>query len=243
MSKYTTELRFICEMESGLSESAGFNSVATIIETARPKIFNFNYPIFTQDYKKELETVILKHYYTREICEETYGLWKLRLDARMNEIMPYFNKLYESTLLEFNPLDEVDLTKTHEGTHTEDISGNNNSTRGGQNTDTTTLNSAQKDKYSETPQGSLQDLEQDKYLTNARILENSGSNTLQKAFNETLANTIKTDVANADNFTETIKGKSSLRSYGKLLQEYRQGLIMADKQVCDALSDLFFGLW
>ena len=47
MSKYTTQLRFICETLAGLDESAGYTDVPTIIETARPQLFE-NYEIFVE---------------------------------------------------------------------------------------------------------------------------------------------------------------------------------------------------
>lgn len=115
MSKYTTEVRFLCETEAGLTESAGFNDVFNVIMTAAPKIFNFTWPIFDENYRLPLEIKILRHFYTREICEETVGLWKLRLNDRLNMIMPYYNQLYESELIKFNPLYDVDLLKEHEG--------------------------------------------------------------------------------------------------------------------------------
>lgn len=111
MSNYTTELRFICETFAGEDESKGYNSINDIIAKARPRIFNFSYPIFDSAYKPTLETKIIKHYYTREICAETYARWKLFLDARLNEIMPKYNKLYESELLKFNPLYDADYTR------------------------------------------------------------------------------------------------------------------------------------
>lgn len=49
----------------------------------------------------------------REIGTETYGLWHLYLDTTLNEIMPYYNKLYETELLKFNPLYDIDLKRTH----------------------------------------------------------------------------------------------------------------------------------
>lgn len=119
MSKYTTELRYICEWEAGLDESKGYNDTAAIIESARPKIFSFSYPIFDSAYKPTLETKILRHFYTREICAETYGRWKLFLEAKMNEIMPYFNQLYASEALEFNPLYDADYYKEGENSGTE----------------------------------------------------------------------------------------------------------------------------
>lgn len=121
MSKYTTEVRFICEMSAGLTESADYSNVAQIIHTTHNAVIG-EYPIFDEAYRETLNTKILKHYYTREICEETVGLWKLRLNTRMNEIMPYYNKLYKSELLNFNPFYDVDLTTTH--LRSEDTQGN-----------------------------------------------------------------------------------------------------------------------
>ena len=113
MSKYTTEVRFICESAANLTESEGFNSIDTILSVAAPKIFNFDFPLFDENYRTPLEKKILRHFYTREISEETVGLWKLRLQDRLCMIMPYYNQLYSSELIKFNPLYDVDLTRDH----------------------------------------------------------------------------------------------------------------------------------
>lgn len=115
MSKYTTELRYICEVNAGETESTGYNDVQEVINNSWDKIFSFDFPIFDENYREGLCKKIIKHYYTREIAEETYGLWKLRLDARMNEIMPYFNKLYESELIAIAPLVNYRMNKSGNG--------------------------------------------------------------------------------------------------------------------------------
>ena len=112
MSTFTTEVRFICETAAGKDESKGFNSLEQILTQAAPHVFDFDFPIFDENYRLVLEKKILRHYYTREIGEETVGLWKLRMNTRLNEIMPYYNKLYESELLEFNPFYDTDYTRT-----------------------------------------------------------------------------------------------------------------------------------
>lgn len=131
MAKYTTQVRSICESLSGLEESKGYSQINTIIAESRDQIFE-DYPIFDENYRVVLNTKILKHYYTREIGMETFGLWKHFLNTRLNEIMPYYNKLYNSELLNFNPLYDVDYTKTgtREGneTGTETHLGNDTST-------------------------------------------------------------------------------------------------------------------
>lgn len=118
MSKYTTEVRSICEVAAGLTESLGYNSINDILKQAAPNVFNFDWPIFDEAYRLPLEIKILKHFYTREIGLETVGLWKLKLDTKLNEIMPYYNQLYKSELIEFNPLYDVDITREHVGENT-----------------------------------------------------------------------------------------------------------------------------
>lgn len=143
MSKYTTEVRFICEHSAGLSESEGADNVDSILDRCWNKVFNFDFPIFDENYRQVLCRKILKHYYTREIAHETVGRWKLALNAKLNEIMPYYNQLYKSELLEFNPFYDVDLTRSREGSGTRDTTGStsNTSTESGTNTKTDTITS------------------------------------------------------------------------------------------------------
>lgn len=90
MSKYTTELRYLIEnnFDIGLK----------------------NYPIFDENYRELLNQKIINHYYFREIGMETAELFKRYLNTTMSEIMPYYNQLYKSELLEFNPFYNVDKT-------------------------------------------------------------------------------------------------------------------------------------
>ena len=126
MSKYTTEVRFICESYAGLSDSVGLTNVNTVLQNSVDKVFDFDFPIFDENYRRPLEIKILKHFYTREICAETVGLWKLWLEDRLNVIMPYYNQLYKSTLLEFNPLYDVNVTRKHQGKNDTSSQSNTN---------------------------------------------------------------------------------------------------------------------
>jgi len=271
MSTFTTQIRFICESKAGLNESVGYDNIAQVIEGARPAIFDFPYPIFDETYRAVLETKILKHYYTREIGEETYGLWKLRLDTKMNEIMPYYNQLYKSTLLEFNPLYDVDINRTHNATRkgTEILNGNvdtngqvitstnaNNTTTSDNNTDQTGTN-GNTDKYSATPQGGLDGLAQDKYLTNARMI--TGNDTLNSkthsttddmidsttdtSTNMTTATKNNTTINNTEDYLESVKGKQGTQSYASMILEFRETFLNIDMMVINDLSDLFMNIW
>ena len=116
MSNYTMELRHICEHYAGLTpEEIMFASPSEIISAARTQVFDFEYPLYDPNHKTELETKILEHFYLREIGAETVGMFKLYLSRTMREIMPYFNKLYYSADLDYNPLYDVDIRRTHQG--------------------------------------------------------------------------------------------------------------------------------
>ena len=199
MSKYTTEVRFICETFAGLTESVGYNQTNDIIARSRELIFDFEYPIFDESYRAVLETKILKHFYTREIGAETAGLWHLWLDRKMNEIMPYYNKLYESELINFNPMYDTDYERS--GNRDGERSGERHNISQDSGADTTqsrnttasvgnvtsqdsgsdsvnikdTPKNNRWDYFSDTPQGSVGDLASLDYLTNARHIVDDGA--------------------------------------------------------------------
>ena len=232
MSKYTTEVRYICEHFSGLSESVGYNDVEQVIKNCLPKVFDFNFPIFDESYRTVLETKILRHYYTREIGLETVGLWKLKLNTKLNEIMPYYNQLYKSELIEFNPLYDVELTRERkiQGTGTKDTE--NGESRNGENHADTSQSNANRvtengvdngtvngtadgtqnqntsgsgtNMYSDTPQGAITDLQAGKYLTNATV--DSATNTFAGASHDSTSQTsenTRNNETNTDGSTDS----------------------------------------
>lgn len=242
MSKYTTELRFICESKAGLSESVGFNQIDDVISNSWNKIFD-NFPIFDESYRSVLCSKILKHYYTREISAETVGLWQLWLNTRMGEIMPYYNKLYESALLEFDPFKDTNYSRNHGGTFTGDTRRNGRSDVSVDNSVTSNGTSNSKNLFSDTPQGAITNIENESYLTNATLIKDTDTNTTNTDGNSTTQNTETTGITNTDNWIETIIGKQSTVSYSKLLQEFRDTFLNIDVMIINDLSDLFMNIW
>ena len=303
MSKYTTEVRYICETAAGYDKSQGYSSVNDIRANSWKKIFDFNFELFDSEYKSVICSKILKHYYTREIGFESVGLWKLKLETRIQEIMPYFNKLYEIEAIKFNPLHDVDYTKEHTGesagtsTATNAHRGNvtdavgkvgsvdNIETREGGATDTsekTASEDANKtagatgnelNVFSDTPQGTLTNVENNEYLTDARKIttstntnetdnkEVSENGRSEKTFNEeaTATKTYREDEEketifnddttqnngfnNTAEYIEHVYGKTGGGSYSKYIVEYRKSLINIDMLIIAELSDLFMRVW
>lgn len=271
MSKYTTEVRFICENYAGLTESTGYGKIEEIIASAREKVFDFTYPIFDETYRSVLETKILRHYYTKEIGLETVGLWKHFLNTKMNEIMPYYNRLYESELYKFNPLYNVDIKTTHKGSKAgskEDtgemselgsIKGTQNGKVNGTATsvENDTTNVDRLDTYADTPQGAVTNLETNEYLTNARKIvdgtskQSNNSATSESTTLNTTDNTTQSSstsklvsaVTDTEEYLDQVCGKQGGESYSKMLNEYRATFLNIDMLIIDELSGLFMNLW
>ena len=103
MSKYTTS----------------FNAFYDSIDTSIIKVFDFEYDFYTTNdtYKKMFENKFVRHYYFEEIGYETMPQFKFKLSEKLNLIMPYYKKIYETTLLNYNPLFDVYLKENlkHKG--------------------------------------------------------------------------------------------------------------------------------
>lgn len=253
MSKYTTEVRFICENSAGLSESEGADNVDSILDKCWNKVFNFDFPIFDENYRQVLCRKILKHYYTREIAHETVGRWKLALNAKLNEIMPYYNQLYKSELLEFNPFYDVDLTRSREGSGTSNRTSNNTETNSGTSKNVSsgsgTSNTDTLNRFSDTPQNSMdtQGIADSVPLTTVtkvnedNTTSNESTDTLTRNDNKTGSGT--ENINNTDKYIETVKGKQGTENYSSLLKKFRETFLNIDMMIIEDCSDCFFTLW
>lgn len=253
MSEYTVELRYICETYAGFKKSVGYNSIKAVIERSRSAIFDFDYPIFDYAYKSALETKILRHFYTREICCETVGNWKLWLENKMNEIMPYYNQLYKSQLLEFNPFYDVDLTREHTRKNdANNVRKNDGESVTEHNEDNTINNNGTTwSLYSDTPQSGVNGITGENmtnlnYLTNATKVTNSNqrNDDIKTDTKVTTDDTTTDTIDSLEKYTEHVKGKSvGGVTYSELLMKFRETFLNIDMMIIDELDELFFRLW
>lgn len=100
-----------------------------------------DYPIWDENYRKVLNNKILDHYYFREIAYETPDRFGIRLRTKLNEIMPFYNELYKSLVLDFNPLYNIDYTETTTGEKDTKSNTLSNNTSSNENISDNTTNS------------------------------------------------------------------------------------------------------
>ena len=233
MAKYTTEVRSICEdaymmkmvddSELKPVEEASINS---IIDAGIDRIFwkdEDKFEIYDESHRNELCRKILRHYYTREIGAETFGLWKLWINERMCLIMPYFNEMYESAAIKFNPLDNVkyrrsglkndsenektDVTRKDKSNSFSNEAGEGENHRDGkeENRGFNVNNGEEYNRYSDTPQNGLSDVKDGRYLTNASVDSKSNSNNSEDVSKENVDESNKYSRNNINqNFSEGV---------------------------------------
>ena len=212
MSKYTTEVRYIVETNA----DPAAKTIKEKILSAAPKIFDFDFPIYEEKHRIELEEKILKHYYTREIGVETPGLWKLFLERRLNEIMPYYNNLYKAAALKIDPLSEYEESDTFKGT----------TTNTGDNTNTSTSKNKVID--SDFPQAAV-DISSGNYATGAT--ESADSSTATGTINNSGTN----------DYNSIKKGRH--KSASLLILEYKEAILNVDLDIINELKDLFMQIY
>jgi hypothetical protein len=233
MSRYTIELRYLIEgnYDLGLKD----------------------YPIFDESYREQLNNKIIQHYYFREIGFETEALFKNRLNQKMNEIMPYYNQMYESSKLKIDPLSTIDLEEAFSrkskttGEGTSSTSGTGNNTNNFNSTDTTDYGKISKFSDIAQAQTTPNEILNDKYLTSATVDDgqdkntNTGTNTSQT---ESTTSGTSTDERNLDEDTTlTRKGNNGTASESELLNMYRETFLNIDMMIIDDLDELFLGIW
>lgn len=233
MSRYTIELRYLIEgnYDLGLKD----------------------YPIFDESYREQLNNKIIQHYYFREIGFETEALFKNRLNQKMNEIMPYYNQMYESSKLKIDPLSTIDLEEVFSrkskttGEGTSSTSGTGNNTNNFNSTDTTDYGKISKFSDIAQAQTTPNEILNDKYLTSATVDDgqdkntNTGTNISQT---ESTTSGTSTDERNLDEDTTlTRKGNNGTASESELLNMYRETFLNIDMMIIDDLDELFLGIW
>lgn len=175
------------------------------------------YPIWKEEHRAELEKKIIEHYMFRQIGFETPARFKFEINKRMREIMPYYVDIWKTTQYKYNPIENYNMK---EGT--EDVTegkGKGKSTDKGNNLS----------KYSDTPQGSVDRL--DDYLTNATKEERTGEQNSESESKHTLKH------------TAWRTGNIGVTTSQQMIEQERNITINIDMMIIDDLQPLFLGVY
>lgn len=195
MAQVTIELRHILQMENF-------------------KLFDFDYPITDLGWKRELEQMFVDTFYFHEIAYETIDMWKHALKAKMRLIMPKYDKLYMTTLEDYDPF--ITMSIKEEYTDNEKTE-NNSSARSTGSGDYETINTDYPHTSSITT-----DIPSDKTKTA------SASNNTSESTGET---------KKQRDYSKLLEGFQGDKT--ELLKKYRDNIINVTEMVLDELKTLF----
>ena len=193
MAQYTLELRKI------LSSRDIFKSI--------------EYDLYNNDLKPIFENKFIKRFYFREIGVETVSRFLINLEQTLNEIMPFYKQLYDTTLLKYDILNNVEVIEEI----TREIKKDGKSLVFGGNSSTTTS--------FDTPITSTSS-----YRSKPSFINESVDNLDTK--NQSEGNT-------TENFTRNFKNNQSNISKQDLIIKQRELIINIDKMILDDLEVLF----
>ena len=244
MSKYTMTIKQICDS----FKTDNGTTLTQIIEAGRTHIFDFDYPFYDVTKKADFERMFIRHFFMREIGVETYALWKLYLQDWLMCEMPYYNKLFTVMEIQFNPLHDVDITKTRTYSESGESDGTSSATgsasRAGTDETSETGTENETLKYNKTPQGQLSNISSNKYLTEININDRTKTATGERSTEESTESE-STGESHSENTkegteTERITGKQGSGSYSAMLIEYQKAIIDMDNIVFAEMDKKLF---
>lgn len=162
----------------------------------------------------KLSRKILEHYYMREIGFETPAEFIRKAKIAMQEIMEEKLPLIYSASIKYDPLVNVDFTETYSGTNTGESQSNSQGLT----------------VQSDTPQGNI---DKNSILSGAYASSTSGTDMDDK-----------TNTSGTETYTKTTKGNSGVSATAQaMVKQYRQNIIMIDRDIINDLSSLFMGVY
>lgn len=192
-------------------------------------IWAFDYPSYYEgEEKKAFEQKVLDHFRFRQIGQETVGRWLHMFRTRVREIMPYYIQRYQSVDLLYSykdPLQSYELTEeyTKDASSTGTLESSTNARTENKNTR----------KHSDTPQGSIDNLED--YMSDASKEDNENTS-------ETGASSTTTDTGK-ETYTLRRYGNIGVQPLGDEITKLRSAFLNVDMEVINELNDLFLKVY
>lgn len=221
---------------NGDKEEDDYTKIKDLAKEGRTTIFNFDYPLSKNINKEDFEVQILNHYLMRRIGFETVTAFRIQLNVKLNEIMPIYNKLFDS-LENWNIFEDGETT-IREGTENRTNESTNTSSNTLENESNTTNEDIQDRRSSDTPQSKLENIRDGSYVTNYGYdTTNNTSHDTSSSNGTSNSNTTGKD----DNiYQETIKRSPADKI--AILKEMQENIKSIYTLIYEDLDCLFYGL-
>ena len=203
-------------------------SIKDLAKNGRTKVFDFDYPLSQNVSRESFETMILNKFLTRRIGFETFTAFQIALNVKLNEIMPMYNKMFDS--LEnwniFNDGEKIERNG-YDNRVVENQSNSNNQV-------STSANTTSDRRMSDTPQNELENVRDGSYVTNY----NYDTNNDQSSSSGTTSNNSNTHDDNT--YHEVIKHTNANKI--EIMKQMQQDIKSIYALIFDDLDCLFYQL-
>lgn len=215
------------------------------------ELFDFPYNFDDFNFKALIEQAVIEYYYHYEIGVETPQEFKRRFEAKWLSIIDYYNQLYNTTLLTYNPLINYKLTEALEQLATSTSNADSAQKSNADTLTTNNLNNKVVDQSTGTGNEKTSDYPQ-QAIAGGDFLEGEKiSNTTSNGTNTTTnTGTVGTEQASDIKTLSSTKGKTNSSytktiealtgtSYQELIAKERQNLIRLIPMIISELKPLF----
>lgn len=210
--------------------------IVDLAKVGRTKIFNFDYPLSEKVDKEKFECMILNHFLQRRINFQTITGFQIQLNVKLNEIMPMYNKMFDS-LDGWNIFEDGEKTihdsRDDRTTNVENTANNSLSS----NSNTTSENISDL-RYSKMPQNELQNIKDGKYVTDYNYNQDNATNTDESTSTGSSSGTSNTK----DNNILHEEWNKSPADKIAIYKEFQENLKSIYGMIFKDLECLFYGL-
>lgn len=217
---------------NGGKEPEDYSKIKNLALEGRTTIFDFDYPLTEKVSRETFEVTILNHYLMRRIGFETVTAFRIALSAKLNEIMPLYNKMFDA-------LDNWNIFNDGEK-YERDLTENKKSDNVSENTLTNTSNTSSENisdrRNSELPQDEIDNVKNASYLTNYSLDTNT-ANSEDKSNSKGNA----TSATNDDTVLHETINKSPSDKIA-IMKEMQENIKSIYTLIFKELNCLFYGL-
>ena len=214
--------------------------IKDLARASSSQIFDFEYPLSTNVNKEDFETMILNHFIDRRIGFETYTLFHIKLENKMNEIMPYYNKIFDS-FDDWNLFtDGGNITKNSTDNRQTSKQGSRQTSGTTSSQSSSTTSGTSDRRKSDMPQNNLTEIQNGQYLTDYEYdsITGTDSGTASGTNTGTESTTESGTDANAYHETTVTDVSNKIEVYERFLENRNKTMTM----IFDDLESLFYGL-
>ena len=212
-------------------------------------VFTFDYEFYSDNIqdKETFEKLFVSHFYFREIGFETPERFKMKLQSKLNLIMPYYRQLALTEWDKVRSIEQMMTSKnlTESTEHMQSIQGNSETQSNQSSSSNATQNttSTNESKASNLADGVSQSSLDDGYLTASGKTEqtdNTQSEATGKANQSILGNN---EQQLTEKTTFTSKGDIGIQTPAYAITEWRKIIINLNQMIINECEDLFMKIY